>query len=85
MPGLDPGIHAVPPALNSTIRANGSPWMAGSCPAMTVFGDVPVPYLQYWCVVGLRRASMSSTRLRKPSSKACGWGMIQKVPSAMAA
>jgi hypothetical protein len=38
MPGLDPGIHGMPLARTPDIRAGCTAWMAGSSPAMTVFG-----------------------------------------------
>jgi hypothetical protein len=34
--GLDPVIHAVPLAPTSVICANGTPWMPGSSPGMTI-------------------------------------------------
>jgi hypothetical protein len=35
MPGLDPGIHAVPEAQNSVEGTSGIAWMTGSSPVMT--------------------------------------------------
>jgi len=37
MPGLDPGIHAVPEVRMFDDGANGYAWMTGSSPVMTVF------------------------------------------------
>jgi len=38
MPGLDPGIHAVPQAQMPGFSTSGAAWMAGSSPAMTILG-----------------------------------------------
>jgi len=36
MAGLDPAIHAVPPALKPGICIGGTSWMPGSSPGMTI-------------------------------------------------
>jgi len=36
MTGLDPVIHAAPPAPKPEVCAYGTPWMTGSSPAMTI-------------------------------------------------
>jgi len=38
MPGLDPGIHAVPEARNSVDSTSGAAWMPRSSPGMTIWG-----------------------------------------------